>query len=321
MVVDDHPMWRDAVERDLQDAGFDVVGVAANGSEALARFPACRPHVVVLDLQIPPPNGVEVTAEVLRQDPSARVLILSASGEQEDVLEAVKAGATGYLVKSASRKELLDAVRRSRTATPSSPPGWPGWCWGSTAASPSPPTTDPDQPTLTERETEVLRMVAKGMSYKQIAERLVLSHRTVQNHVQNTLRKLQMHNRVELTRYAIAQGLDEDEDGEAMPPSEATAAYLRRLGVDGDLPPTYDTLVALHRAHLDAVPYENLGIMLGRAPSVDPGESLARVGAVGRAGYCFHQNGALGAVLAELGFELSRRHGHVYTAEDDRDDT
>ena len=103
MVVDDHPMWRDAVERDLQDAGFDVVAVAANGNEALARFPAARPQVVVIDLQIPGPNGVAVTAEVVRQDPSARVLILSASGEQADVLEAVKAGATGYLVKSASR--------------------------------------------------------------------------------------------------------------------------------------------------------------------------------------------------------------------------
>jgi len=74
------------------------------------------------------------------------------------------------------------------------------------------PDPDPSQPALTERETEVLRMVAKGMSYKQIAERLVLSHRTVQNHVQNTLRKLQMHNRVELTRYAIEQGLDDDPD-------------------------------------------------------------------------------------------------------------
>src|ERR687893_517381 len=112
MVVDDHPMWRDAVERDLLAAGFDVVGVAANGSEALARFPAARPNVVVLDLQIPAPNGVEVTAEIVRQDPSARVLILSASGEQNDVLDAVKAGATGYLVKSASRNDLLDAVRR-----------------------------------------------------------------------------------------------------------------------------------------------------------------------------------------------------------------
>ena len=93
------------------------------------------------------------------------------------------------------------------------------------------------------------------------------------------------------------------------------------MGVEGDLPPTYDTLLTLHRAHLGAVPYENLGIMLGRPPSVDPGESLARVGSVGRAGYCFHQNGALGAALSELGFELSRRHGHVYTSEDDRDDS
>ncbi len=215
MVVDDHPMWRDAVERDLQDAGFDVVGVAANGSEALARFPACRPHVVVLDLQIPEPNGVEVTAEVLRQDPSARVLILSSSGEQQDVLDAVKAGATGYLVKSASRTELLEAVRRVARGDTVFTPGLAGLVLGEYRRLSEPESRDPDQPTLTERETEVLRMVAKGLSYKQIAERLVLSHRTVQNHVQNTLRKLQMHNRVELTRYAIAQGLDgDDEDDE-----------------------------------------------------------------------------------------------------------
>jgi DNA-binding NarL/FixJ family response regulator len=213
MVVDDHPMWRDAVERDLQAAGFDVVGVAANGQEALARFPACRPNVVVLDLQIPGPNGVEVTAEVLQQDPSARVLILSASGEQADVLDAVKAGATGYLVKSASRVELLDAVRRVAAGDTVFTPGLAGLVLGEyRRLNEGKPEADPSQPALTERETEVLRMVAKGMSYKQIAERLVLSHRTVQNHVQNTLRKLQMHNRVELTRYAIAQGLDEPDD-------------------------------------------------------------------------------------------------------------
>lgn len=212
MVVDDHPMWRDAVERDLVAAGFDVVGVAANGAEALARFPACRPQVVVLDLQIPAPNGVEVTAAVLQQDPSARVLILSASGEQADVLDAVKAGATGYLVKSASRAELLDAVRRVADGDTVFTPGLAGLVLGefrrlNGAGQPSEPPSE-----LTERETEVLRMVAKGMSYKQIAERLVLSHRTVQNHVQNTLRKLQMHNRVELTRYAIEQGLDEPDE-------------------------------------------------------------------------------------------------------------
>jgi len=210
MVVDDHPMWRDAVERDLQAAGFDVVGVAADGTQALARFPAARPQVVVLDLQIPGPNGVEVTAEVLRKDPSARVLILSASGEQADVLEAVKAGATGYLVKSASRAELVAAVRRVAQGDTVFTPGLAGLVLGEfrrMADGPEP--EDPNAPRLTDRETEILKMVAKGMEYKQIAERLVLSHRTVQNHVQNTLRKLQMHNRVELTRWAIERGLDD----------------------------------------------------------------------------------------------------------------
>ncbi|MGH3345553.1 MAG: response regulator [Nocardioides sp.] len=211
MVVDDHPMWRDAVERDLQAAGFDVVAVAADGNQALARFPAARPQVVVLDLQIPGPNGVEVTGKVLQHDPSARVLILSASGEQPDVLAAVKAGATGYLVKSASRDELLAAVRRVAAGDTVFTPGLAGLVLGEfrrIADGPAEPAGDG----LTERETEILKMVAKGMSYKQIAARLVISHRTVQNHVQNTLRKLQMHNRVQLTRYAIEQGLDADED-------------------------------------------------------------------------------------------------------------
>jgi DNA-binding NarL/FixJ family response regulator len=213
MVVDDHPMWRDAVERDLQEAGFDVVGVAADGHQAIARFPAARPDVVVLDLQIPGPNGVEVTADVLARDPSARVLILSASGEQADVLAAVKAGATGYLVKSASRPELLDAVRRVAAGDTVFTPGLAGLVLGEFRRMADGPPEEEKADPLTERETEILKMVAKGLSYRQIAERLVISHRTVQNHVQNTLRKLQMHNRVQLTRYAIEQGLDDDDTG------------------------------------------------------------------------------------------------------------
>jgi len=213
MVVDDHPMWRDAVERDLQDAGFDVVAVASDGHQAIARFPAARPQVVVLDLQIPGPGGVEVTADVLSRDPSARVLILSASGEHRDVLEAVKAGATGYLVKSASRQELIDAVRRVAAGDSVFTPGLAGLVLGEFRRMNEGGADEEPEPEndLTARETEILKMVAKGMGYKQIAERLVLSHRTVQNHVQNTLRKLQMHNRVELTRYAIAQGFDDDD--------------------------------------------------------------------------------------------------------------
>jgi DNA-binding NarL/FixJ family response regulator len=211
MVVDDHPMWRDGVARDLTEAGFAVVATASTGAEALVRARATRPRVVVLDLQIPPPTGVEVTATLVREDPTVRVLILSASGEQADVLEAVKAGSTGYLVKSASREELVAAVSRVAQGDTVFTPGLAGLVLGEyrrLADSPG-SSVDPDAPRLTDRETEVLRLVAKGLSYKQVAGRLVLSHRTVQNHVQNTLRKLQLHNRVQLVRYAIEQGLDD----------------------------------------------------------------------------------------------------------------
>ena len=213
MVVDDHPMWRDNVARDLTEAGMSVVATASTGTEAITRATATRPQVVVLDLQIPAPNGVEVTARLVADDPTVRVLILSASGEQDDVLEAVKAGATGYLVKSASRDELLAAVRRVAEGDTVFTPGLAGLVLGEyrrLSDTPAASSTDPDAPRLTERETEVLRLVAKGLEYKQIAERLFLSHRTVQNHVQNTLRKLQLHNRVQLVRYAIEQGLDEE---------------------------------------------------------------------------------------------------------------
>lgn len=210
MVVDDHPMWRDAVARDLADAGYDVTAAVGEGGQAVRVAPAARPEVVILDLQLPDLSGVEVVSKLIALDPAIRVLMLSASGEQQDVLDAVKAGALGYLVKSAGRAEFLDAVARTAAGEPVFTPGLAGLVLGEyrrLAADPTPPA---DTPSLTTRETEVLRLVAKGMSYRQIAERLVLSHRTVQNHVQNTLGKLQLHNRVELTRYAIEQGLDAD---------------------------------------------------------------------------------------------------------------
>ena len=210
MVVDDHPMWRDAVARDLAEAGFEVVATAANGTEAITRAKATRPGVVVLDLNIPAPNGVEVTTSLMSFDEPPRVLVLSASGEQLDVLDAVKAGATGYMVKSASRHELVTAVRQVAAGETVFTPGLAGLVLGEfRRLSEAPAPAGSETPGLPERETEVLRLVAKGLSYKQIADRLVLSHRTVQNHVQNTLRKLQLHNRVQLVRYAIEHGLEE----------------------------------------------------------------------------------------------------------------
>jgi DNA-binding NarL/FixJ family response regulator len=206
MVVDDHPMWRDSVGRDLAEAGFDVVAATGEGAQALRIAASVRPDVAVVDLQLPDVSGVEVTRGLQAAFPAARVLILSASGEHRDVLDAVKAGATGYILKSASRAEFLDAVRRTGSGDAVFSPGLAGLVLGEFRRLASDPA--PDTPRLTEREAEILRMVGTGLSYKQIAERLVLSHRTVQNHVQNTLNKLQLHNRVDLVRYAIEHGLD-----------------------------------------------------------------------------------------------------------------
>jgi DNA-binding NarL/FixJ family response regulator len=217
MVVDDHPIWRDAIERDLRDAGLDVVGTAGDGDQALRRIPAARPDVVVLDLRLPTLDGVETTRRIAAEHPGVRVLVLSASGEEQDVLDAIKAGATGYLVKSASREELLEAVRRTAAGDAVFTPGLAGLVLGEFRRMMSDDRgKDADTgPRLTDRETEILRLVAKGLSSRQIAERLVLSHRTVQNHTQNVLAKLQLHNRVELTRYAIEQGLDGDPNASA----------------------------------------------------------------------------------------------------------
>lgn len=207
MVVDDHPMWRDGVARDLAEAGHEVVAAIGEGQQAIRVAGAVRPDVAVVDLQLPDLSGVEVARGLAAA--GVRVLILSASAEHADVLAAVKAGASGYLVKSASRAEFLDAVRRTAEGDAVFTPGLAGLVLGEFRRLATRPATE--GPELTARETEILRFVAKGLSYRQISERLVLSHRTVQNHVQNILGKLQLHNRVELTRYAIDRGLTDDQ--------------------------------------------------------------------------------------------------------------
>ncbi len=205
LVVDDHPIWRDGVARDLEAAGLVVCGTAGEGARAVQVAAATRPDVVLLDLQLPDMSGVQVAAGLAKLDPPPRVLVLSASGERQDVLDAMTAGATGYLLKSASMAELLDAVRRVATGDAVFTPGLAGLVLGEYRRLATAPADD--APRLTDRETEILRLVAKGLTYPQIAERLVLSVRTVQNHVQSTLTKLQLHNKAQLVRYAMEQGL------------------------------------------------------------------------------------------------------------------
>ncbi len=210
VVADDHPMWRDAVARDLTEAGFNVVATADDGHSAVNRTLATRPDVLVLDLNLPGLRGDQVCAAIVKAQLPTKVLILSASAEMGDVLEAVKVGATGYLLKSAGREDFLDAVRATALGKAVFTPGLAGLVLGEfrRLAAESQRKHGPEVPELTGREVEVLKLVATGMSYKQIGAHLFISHRTVQNHVQNTLIKLQLHNRVELARFVIAKGLD-----------------------------------------------------------------------------------------------------------------
>ena len=210
MVVDDHPIWREGVARDLTERGLDVVATAPDADAAVRIARAVRPRVVLMDLNLGETSGVRAIEGILDALPETRILVLSASGEHADVLEAVKAGAAGYLVKSASAEELLAAVRRTADGFPVFTPGLAGLVLGEYRRLAGTERADPAVPALTERETDVLRLVAKCLTARQIGERLGVSHRTVETHVQSTLRKLQLHNRVQLARYAIEKGIVEE---------------------------------------------------------------------------------------------------------------
>jgi DNA-binding NarL/FixJ family response regulator len=205
MVVDDHPVWRDGVKSDLEASGRAVVvAEAADGGEAIERAIEVMPELVLMDLNLPTVRGVEAIRRIVEQSPHVKVLVLSASGEEADVLEAVKVGASGYLLKSATAAELADAVTRVRAGEPVFSPSLAALVLGEFRRMSAAAT----EPGLTARETEVLKLVAKGYTYREIADKLFISVKTVQNHVQNILTKLQLSKRYELMRYAIQRGLD-----------------------------------------------------------------------------------------------------------------
>jgi DNA-binding NarL/FixJ family response regulator len=214
LIVDDHPIWREGTARYLAEAGYTIAGTAGDGAQALRITAAIRPDVVLLDLNLPDMDGAEVTRNLLAAHPSVRVLMLSASGARQDVLNAVTAGAVGYVLKSSSVTELVAAVRSAAAGQPVFTPELAGLVLGEyrrlagPASQPPPASQLPPEPRLTDRETEILRLVAKGLTYPQIAARLTLSTRTVQNHVRNTLTKLQLHNKAQLVRYALEKGVD-----------------------------------------------------------------------------------------------------------------
>jgi DNA-binding NarL/FixJ family response regulator len=200
-VVDDHAMFRAGVRSEL-GARVDVVGDAGTVADALAGIRATRPDVVLLDVHMPDGGGAAVLAALVDELPDTRFLALSMSDAAEDVIGVIRAGAKGYVTKTLSADELTDAVRRVAAGDVVFSPRLAGFVLDAFRDSPVMPSVDPQLDQLTPREKEVLRLLARGYAYKEIAVQLFISVKTVETHASNVLRKLQLSSRHQLTRWA-----------------------------------------------------------------------------------------------------------------------
>ena len=211
LIVDDHELVRQGFIAMMSvEPNLDVVGEAADGVEAVELARSLQPDVILLDLAMPRKDGIEATREIRVDNPNARILIITSFAEDEKVYQAVKAGALGYLLKDSSPEALIraiDAVYEGRLSL--HPDIALKLIEELNRPLDQPPTEDP----LTEREEEVLILVAKGLSNKEIAERLVVTERTVSAHVSNILGKLHLANRTQAALYALREGLTDLNSG------------------------------------------------------------------------------------------------------------
>ncbi|HZT65570.1 MAG TPA: response regulator transcription factor [Acidimicrobiales bacterium] len=210
LIADDQALFRRGLYVVLgTEEGIEVVGEAENGEEAIAKAAETAPDVVLMDVRMPKVNGIEAAREIRALSPSTKILMLTVSDEEEDLYEAIKAGANGYLLKEISVEEVAEAIRAV--------------VQGQSLISPSMASKLLNEfnqlsrraeerqqfpvPTLTSRELEVLKLVAKGMSNREIADELFISENTVKNHVRNILEKLHLHSRMQAVMYAVRERL------------------------------------------------------------------------------------------------------------------
>jgi DNA-binding NarL/FixJ family response regulator len=205
-LVDDHAMFRAGVRAELGPR-VEVVGEAADAGAAVAGIRATRPEVVLLDVHLPGGGGRAVLDAVRRELPDVVFLALSVSDAAEDVIAVIRAGARGYVTKTLSADELADAVVRVRDGDAVFSPRLAGFVLDAFAGEAPVELADPDLDQLSPREREVMRLIARGYTYKEIARRLTLSVKTVESHVSAVLRKLQLSSRHELTRWATDRRL------------------------------------------------------------------------------------------------------------------
>jgi NarL family two-component system response regulator LiaR len=208
LLVDDHDLFRTGLRNLLEDQGVNVVSEASTGREALREVREHAPEVVLMDLNMPGMGGVEATREIARVAPLTRVVVLTISDRDGDILEAILAGACGYLLKESSIHDLMHGISAAALGESLISPQIASKVLRELrAARPAPRAAERLRAELTERELEVLRLIANGNDNSQIAAELHISSKTVKNHISNILMKLQIENRIQAAVYAVRSGI------------------------------------------------------------------------------------------------------------------
>ncbi len=207
MLVDDHDLFRTGLRNLLEEQGVQIVAEASEGSAALSLVRELTPDVVVMDLNMPGMNGIEATREIARQVPLTRVVVLTISDEDDDVIDAIVAGACGYLLKDSSIQDLMQGIRAASIGEALISPHIAAKVLQCLRAASIDSETVAQGPELSDRETEVLRLIANGKDNAEIARDLHISPKTVKNHISNILMKLQIENRIQAAVYAVRRGL------------------------------------------------------------------------------------------------------------------
>jgi DNA-binding NarL/FixJ family response regulator len=210
IIVDDHALFRRGLEMVLEnEADIEVVGEAHDGQQAVDRTTELMPDVVLMDVRMPRRSGIEATQRIKELMPHVKIVVLTNSDEEADLYEAIKAGASGYLLKEISSEEVADAIRSVVQGHSRISPAMASKLLAEFQAMSK--RTDDRQPLappkLTERELQILRLVAKGLGNRDIAQQLFISENTVKNHIRNILEKLQLHSRMEAVIYAVKEKL------------------------------------------------------------------------------------------------------------------
>jgi DNA-binding NarL/FixJ family response regulator len=208
LICDDHALFRRGLVMVLEsEDGIEVVAEAEDGEDAVAKAEDAAPDVILMDVRMPKMSGIEATRAIADAVPSAKILMLTVSDEEEDLYEAVKAGATGYLLKEISIEEVANAIRAVTTGQSLISPSMASKLLSEFNNLAKQAQQKVLAPKLTDRELQVLKLVAQGLSNREVAEQLFISENTVKNHVRNILEKLHLHSRMEAVVYAVREKL------------------------------------------------------------------------------------------------------------------